>query len=186
MADNEWKINGNVDDMSSAIASKYAGNKQDLTEKEAAFFIIETVFEYGAYKCKNCLEKIREEITGFFQFLDCDEKRFVQAINLYTVGKKFTAGDHLKTTDVNDWLLKEDLKGIGRLDLKQFTEAVLKSLYEVNYLVPTVVDTPHPPTTTVQGASPTENTPFDPNVGGGAQPTPDVGTSSAPPRHAFN
>lgn len=120
--------------MTNALVFKYATDRKALTEKEAAFFILETVFEYGTYKCKNCLEKIREEITGFFQFLDCDEKRFIQAVNIYTVGKKMTAGDHLKTTDVNDWLLKEDYRGVGRLDLKEFQHAVLRSLYELNYL----------------------------------------------------
>lgn len=86
------------------------------------------------YKCLNCLAETRKEISNFFTFLDCDTKGFVQAVNLYHVFKKMNGGENIKSVDVNDWLLKEDNRGIGRLDRKQFTDAVLKSLYEVNVL----------------------------------------------------
>ncbi len=167
LAENEWKINGNVDDMTNDIIFKYADDRKALTEKEAAFFILETVYEYGTYACKNCLQKIREEINGFFQFLDCDEKRFVQAVNLYTVGKKFTAGDRLKTTDVNDWLLKEDHRGIGRLDFKQFQHAVLRTLYELNYL-------------TAASASPAPSSDAAPAPSSDAAPAPTTDAAPAP------
>lgn len=107
-----------------------------MTEGEFVYMMIETVYEYNAnYDCKNCFQKSRAEIKKFFNFLDCDSKGFVHAVNLYDVIKKMTDGDKIKTVEVNDWLLKEDYKGNGRLDNKQFAEAVLRTVYELNYLV---------------------------------------------------
>ena len=96
---------------------------------------INIVYDYGlTYECQNCFQETRKEIKKFFTFLDCDNKGFIHAINLYDVLKQLKGGEKIKSTEVNDWLLKEDYRGIGRLDNKQFAEAVLKSLYELNIL----------------------------------------------------
>lgn len=134
--ENKWKIEGNLDKLSEFMYSTYnVDGKDGLSEQEFAFMAIDNVFSYKPNQdCKNCLTKIRAEIGLFFDFLDCDSNAYVQAKDLFTVFKKMKGSDDLTTTNVNDWLLKEDYRGIGRLGRAEFTEAVLKSLYEQNYL----------------------------------------------------
>lgn len=135
-ADNTWKIEGDLDSLSSLYYNTYATDKKKgLKENEFAFMMIETVFDYNVnYECKNCFQESRTEIKKFFNFVDCDTKGFIHALNLFDVLKQMKGGERIKSVSVNDWLLKEDYRGIGRLDNKQFSEAVLRSLYETNYL----------------------------------------------------
>lgn len=136
-ADNNWKIFGTLDDLGALNFGIYHGQGKNgsMTESEFVYMMIDTVFAYNInYDCKNCLQSSRKEIKNFFNFLDCDTKGFVYAMNLYDVLKQMTGSDNLKTTDVNEWLLKEDHRGIGRLDSKQLAEGILKTLYELTYL----------------------------------------------------
>lgn len=135
-ADNNWKIYGSLEDLGSLFYNTYSGNKKSgLKESEFVFMMIACVFEYNVnYDCKNCLQESRKEIKKLFSFLDCDSKGFVHAINLYDVMKQMKGAENLKSVNVNEWLLKEDYRSIGRLDSKQFTEGVLKTLYEMRYL----------------------------------------------------
>lgn len=110
-------------------------SKNGVGEQEWAFMAIDNVHDYKIdYDCQNCLKNIRTELSKLFDFLDCDTNGYVHAVDIFTVLKQMKGGEDLTTTNANDWLLKEDIKHIGRLGRSQFIEAVLKSLYEINYL----------------------------------------------------
>lgn len=136
-ADNNWKIFGSLEDLGNFYYGIYhnSNKKGGMTEAEFVYMMIDVTFPYNTnYDCKNCFQNSRKEIKKLFTFLDCDTKGFVHAINLYDVLKQMKGSENLKTTDVNEWLLKEDYRGIGRLDSKQFAEGILKTLYELAYL----------------------------------------------------
>lgn len=136
MSTNHWKLEGSLDDLAEFMYGTYNVDGQDgLSEREFAFMTIDNVFSYTTtYDCKVCLQQTREEIKKFFEFLDYDANGYVHAEDLYEVFKHMKGGEDLKSVNVNEWLLKEDIKQIGRLGPEQLTEAVLKSLYEQQYL----------------------------------------------------
>lgn len=108
--------------------------KTGLNEQEFAFMAIDNVYSYKqTFECNNCLKDLRLQIGKFFDFIDCDSSGYVQARDLHTV-LSHIATSELTTTAVNDWLLKEDLKQIGRLGREQFVHALLRTLYESAYL----------------------------------------------------
>ena len=136
MGTNHWQIQGSLDDLSDFLYQTYNTDGSDgLSDKEFAFLTLDNVFSYAVnYECQNCLKDIRWEISKLFEFLDYDLNGYVQAVDLFEVFKRMNKGDDLKTVNVNAWLLDEDIKQIGRLGLEQFTEAILRSLYERRYL----------------------------------------------------
>lgn len=136
MSTNKWKIQGNLDDLAQFMYGTYNVDGQDgLSEREFAYMTIENVFSYKTnYECLNCLKETRTQIEKLFEFLDYDMNGYTQAVDLLEVFKHMKGGEELKSVSVNDWLLKEDIKQVGRLGHEEFTEAVLKSLYEKKYL----------------------------------------------------
>ena len=136
MSTNHWSLTGNLDDLAEFMYGTYnVDGKEGLAEMEFAYMAIDNVFFYALnYKCNSCLEKIRLEINKLFEFLDYDLNGYLHAVDLFEVFKRMKGGEDLKSVNVNEWLLKEDIKQIGRLSREQFTEAVLKSLYELQYL----------------------------------------------------
>jgi len=136
MSTNKWMLTGSLDDLAEFMYGTYNVDGSDgLSEREFAYMTIDNTFSYAAnYNCSQCLSKTRWEADQLFTFMDYDANGYVQAQDLYEVFSHLKGGEDLKTVNANEWLLKEDIKQIGRLGKAQFTEAVLKSLYEKEYL----------------------------------------------------
>lgn len=136
MSTNKWFLQGSLDDMAEFMFGAYnVDGSEGLSEREFAYMAIDNTFSYAVnYGCQNCLAKTRLEADQLFTFMDYDTNGYVQAEDIYEVFRHLKGGEELKTTNANEWLLKEDIRGIGRLGRAQFTEAVMKSLYEHEYL----------------------------------------------------
>lgn len=136
MSTNHWKLEGNLEDLAEFMYGTYnVDGEEGLSEREFAYMMIDNVYSYAVnYECKSCLKAVRYQISKLFEFLDYDMNGYTQAADLFAVFSHMKGGEDLKTINVNEWLLKEDIRQIGRLGLEQFTEAVLKSLYEHQYL----------------------------------------------------
>ena len=136
MSTNKWLLQGSLDDMSEFMFGAYnVDGSEGLSEREFAYMAIDNTFSYAVnYGCQNCLAKTRLEADQLFTFMDYDTNGYVQAEDIFEVFRHLKGGEELKTTNANEWLLKEDIRGIGRLGRAQFTEAVMKSLYEHEYL----------------------------------------------------
>lgn len=124
-----------MDEFSDYIFTTYdVDGKTGLNEQEFAFMAVDNVYSYKqTFECNNCLKDLRLQFGRFFDFIDCDSSGYVQARDLHTVLSQIAEGE-LTTTAVNDWLLKEDIRQIGRLGREQFVQALLRTLYESAYL----------------------------------------------------
>jgi len=82
--------------------------------------------------CKDCLQKVKKDIYGWFNYLDCDEDGLINAENIYYGMKNMKGFNHEKTTTtmVNSFVINTMEHSSAALDVIDFNFGLLVGMYE--------------------------------------------------------
>lgn len=94
--------------------------------------IFENIHAVKSGKCTNCFEATKDIIHEFFDYLDCNEDRNINAENIYwgMTNMEGLPFEHTTTTMVNDFVLNTMEHASAALDPMDFCFGLLVGMYE--------------------------------------------------------